>query len=273
MSWVSTSEVSGPRAFDLLSDRTWRLRHSLWILWGVASCGLLAFVGFLFVAAKLQRRTTWLIAAGWTVVAIGMFLYIGLTDEARKAHTESGLSSAIGMTLYVLCLVSVGHMFLLNRDWLRWKANDQARRESLASQMASARYSSPSAPSTVATTSPLLDQMGVASSNFYGPPPVSAPIPTPPPTIPATPEAPVPPPVESRSPIDVNSADVEQICAGLHVSREVAERILRERRVAPFRNEEDFALRSGIAPHEFRHVQDLIVVQRPPGSSGRVLDL
>lgn len=274
MSWVSTSQVSDARAFDLLSDRSWRLRHSLWILWGIASCGLLAFVGFLFVAAKLRRRATWVIAACWTVVAIGMFLYIGLTDEARKAHAESGVSSAIGMTLYVLCLVSVGHMFIVNRDWLRWKADDQARREALASQMASARtFPMPTAPTSSLTEATNRDPMGVAPSNFYG----NAPAPTDATSIPGDPLAPVvpsPPSSAPRSPLDVNSADVEQIRASLEVSREAAQRIVDERaRSGLYRSEEDFALRSGLAPHEFRRIQSQVVAQRPSGSSGRVLDL
>ena len=92
--------------------------------------------------------------------------------------------------------------------------------------------------------------------------------------------------VASAIPVDVNSADLQTLLTRLNLSPESAERVLLDRQTANgFERVEDFVRSSGLKPHEFAKIRNLVHVvprkraepsanefENRPGS-GRVLDL
>ena len=76
---------SDPRPADLLADKSWRRRHSAWLLAPILGCGVLTFVGFLYVAIRVQTRKFWIaavIGCGGSAVA---WVTIALTDSSSEA--------------------------------------------------------------------------------------------------------------------------------------------------------------------------------------------
>lgn len=304
MSWAVTDTPNSARAFQLSNDRNWKLRHSAWLLWGILTCGLLSFIGFAFVAWKTKRRSWWIAATGWALVGVGYFTYISLSDEARKAKAESSLSSAIGSVLLVLLLISLVHMVLLNRAWLRWLANDQSRREenaaSLRAQFAQPPFATQPAQPPLAPPAqlpPPIAQMGVSADTYYADrapassapqtpgaaaPSVSPRQPPPPGGAPTT--APSPPsaaqPATTALPdaglVQVNTASMDTLTAVLGLDRATVERLVAARANQPYLDLEDLGRRSGLTPVQLHRLSARISFQRPaaPGAqAGRVLDL
>lgn len=104
-----------------LADDSWRMRHSLWMLWGILSLGLLTTVGYAYIGRRAGRRA-WLIAAavwaGYAVVVVTVFAIggaqVGWDPTAGFTTTMGTVTVAAWVTAIVL---QVG----ANREWLAWR--------------------------------------------------------------------------------------------------------------------------------------------------------
>ena len=126
MSFPSTS----PSPANLLADKSWRRRHSAWLLAPILGCGMLSFVGFLYVAIRVQTRKFWIAATIGCVGSAAVWIVMALTgdleessDAAGKAaestSSTSDLGAGVALAVWAALLV---YAFVLNRDYLRWRA-------------------------------------------------------------------------------------------------------------------------------------------------------
>ncbi len=288
MSWVSGNPPDSARAYSLLTDRTWRLRHSAWMLWAILSCGFLSFIGLGYVASKTKQRRWWIYTALWAVVAGAFFAYSSLTADVRKANAEGSLSSGVGSVLVMLSLASIVHVAFLNRPWLRWLAEDQARRETAVNALVHGFQQSAPPLATEASLPPVLKDLGISSGEFYGAGPAAqaqplASRPAPGPGTDSPERGPVratnsPEPLPgTQQRLGVNTASAEEFQAALGIGPDRSALIVRERSTrGPYRTLEDFGLRAGLTPVELNRARDRVSVEPIPSqapSTGRVLDL
>ena len=104
-----------------LTSRAWRTRHSAWLLAVILGFGLLSFVGFLYCAVRVGSRVWWRRAAvtfaatvpGWVVMSL-----FSSTDEQRADM----LRMVPEDYPIILWIVLTGYAFVVNRDYLRWRA-------------------------------------------------------------------------------------------------------------------------------------------------------
>lgn len=258
-----------------LSDRRWRLRHSLWLLGPILGASLLTGVAFLYIGIKARRRAWWIVGIGYVVVlGIGASL-----ADSDVTSTRSDWSAGILATVWIGGMV---HALLVNKDWLRWRA--QNADPWYVQEQVAATDVLPS-PNPVP---PEISGLGVDTDRFYSdtppaalhdmPPTQARPPATPPPA--PSPGAPSRPPEPSK--VDVNTATTSDLTRlpGIDLDRAAIIISTRERS-GPFPTPEAFAAAGDLAPHEFSRVRNLVVCgpgSRPqsPGQSGRpgrVLDV
>jgi hypothetical protein len=105
MNYASTD----PTAF--LAKRKWRIRHSAWLLAPILGFGLLSFVGFVYVGLRVRTRKFWI---ALVVGCIGSAIVFVATEWIPGAG-----GGAVIMAAWI-ALVAYG--FVLNRDYLWWRA-------------------------------------------------------------------------------------------------------------------------------------------------------
>lgn len=88
----------------------WRLRHSAWMLAPLLSLGALAWVGFVYVAAR-TLKPTYVALAGFFLVAGGLAGF--WPDDAN--NTQGGL-------LIFVWAAAIVTAFIINPGYLRWRA-------------------------------------------------------------------------------------------------------------------------------------------------------
>lgn len=120
---------TSPSPENLLADRSWRLRHSAWLLAPLLGCGMLSFVGFLYVAIRVQTKKFWIAATvgcvGSAAVWIIMALAGDLEEPSQAAGTADGASTTSDLGVGVAMAAWAGllvYAVVLNRDYLRWRA-------------------------------------------------------------------------------------------------------------------------------------------------------
>lgn len=163
---------SSPAAAALLADRAWRWRHSTWMLTGLLTCGLLACLGYLYIAIRTRKRVWWALAGVSSLVTVGLFVTSPPSSESGASSAEQPTSPIYGF-LIALALALVVAGFFLNRSWLRWLAEYQGAR----------RASAP--PPAAALPPPAMQPPS--------PPPTAVAAPPQPPTVPAPQQPPAPP--------------------------------------------------------------------------------
>lgn len=259
----------------------WRLRHSWWLLIALAGFGCLTGMAFLYVGIRARRPLWWGAGIAYLAVGLASFVVVGTTEQTSLAS-----DIAVGVFLAVW-LGGFVHALLINSSWLRWRAG-------YVPWWAGQPLPAATAPPPDVTAAGVLPPpMRTDPSAYYGPPaassppwqgpPAYAPPPAtnappwladpaafaPPPTSPPTPAAP--------APLDVNLASAEQLAyaTGLDLDRTrwlVTERANR----GGFGSLEEFALVSGIPPHQFAPLRNrLVCVPGPLGHHlpGRILDV
>jgi hypothetical protein len=257
--FVSTTGTSGQRP---LAQRGWRIRHSLWILFPALSFGLLTSVGFVIVGARASRRAWWGAGVGYFVLAV---VALTIPGAGGPGSVLEGVGSAL---LFVLWLGGVGHAFLINPSWLRWRAG---REDEIANRH-----------------TPQLAPASTASWTQGGPPPMTSWAAGPPAaTQPRGPqgaygaqrahEAPwdgppqaaygsAPPPVSrpGSQPLDVNTAGIGELAGLPGFDYERAGRVVTTRgRQNGFGAVEDFHRAAALAPHEIALVRDHVCCSPP----------
>lgn len=97
-------------AQERLANPWWRLRHSAWMLAPLLSLGALAWVGFVYVAAR-TLKPTYVALAGFFLVAGGLAGF--WPDDAN--NTQGGL-------LIFVWAAAIVTAFIINPGYLRWRA-------------------------------------------------------------------------------------------------------------------------------------------------------
>lgn len=271
MSYPSTS----PSPANLIADKSWRRRHSAWLLAPILGFGILSFVGFLYVAIRVQAKKFWVAAAvgstGSAVVWIVMALS-GDLDETSGTGTKAAASSTdttsdwgAGVALAVWAALLV-YAVVLNRDYLRWRAGltDSKAWYNQHTPNTASGYGQP--PVVGQPHVPTPGFLGVNQNDYYAasPAPVTSPAPAYPTQPPQPPAAAAPrvdqaPPAPPFSPLDVNSATADVLARSLGVEFGLASRVVavRDNR-GGFANVDDMVSAVGLQPHEFLKFRDRV---------------
>lgn len=111
-------------SMGLLSSRGWRLRHGMWMLWGILSFGLLWCVGFAIIGFRAKNRT-WLILSGVSLALLAGFIVYSSSGEV-PAEGEPGTSAdaLVGFGLLISWIGGTVLAFFVNRKWLLWLAHN-----------------------------------------------------------------------------------------------------------------------------------------------------
>jgi hypothetical protein len=103
-----------------LTDRSWRRRHSAWLLAPILGLGAFSFIGFVYCAVRIRERK-WVVLAGVSglLSVAGWFLV--------SAWTDANGNTSNAATAYVLGLwvTSVVFAFVVNPDYLAWRASSR----------------------------------------------------------------------------------------------------------------------------------------------------
>lgn len=249
-------------ATQRLSSRSWRVRHSAWLLAPILGFGIFSFVGFLYCAVRVRNRKWWRVAAiTGGLSAVLWALAFGWTDD--NGETTDGVAT-------LTILIWIGFMIwgaILNRDYLRWRAGQTGANAWYNQQHGDAGGGARTAPATAPAPAswaapPPQTVTGVDTSNYYSPPPVS-------------PAQRVQPVASSPRP-DINSATPTELVAALGVDHGLASRVVAARDAhGGFNNVDDLMALAGLQPHEIVRFRERVVVgprKQAPPSGGRVLD-
>jgi DNA uptake protein ComE-like DNA-binding protein len=112
---------------ELLCRRSWRLRHSAWMLWGILSFGMLSFVGFGYIGIKARNRTWLLIAAGALAGLVIYSVSSSIYPPGPKGSPATLSSTLLGLLIVVLWVGSTATAFFVNRQWLVWRAHNSSK--------------------------------------------------------------------------------------------------------------------------------------------------
>lgn len=267
------SVSSSPGA--LLRDKEWRKRNGRWRWWVFLGFGLLGCVGFLIIAFRVQSRKFWTAATVASIGSAACWLTMALSGEtgdsaattaaSKSSDTASGGGWGAGVTM-AIWVAQIGYAILLNRDYLRWKADNRNEwyNQPVNGQTASNFAAAP--PPTQATSPGAAPFLGVDTSAYFA----SAPAPQAPPA-PASSPQPAPAPSTPKRPatttIDINSASAGEIAAAVGVDDGLVRRVIDARiQRGGFSNMHDLVVRAGLQPHEMVRFRDKI--RFGPSSTG-----
>lgn len=300
MSYASSPSPQPARSLAVLQDPSWRRRHSAWLLAPILGLGVFGCIGFLYIAARTGSRRLWITAAVYCAISVPLAVSLTLAPENRPLATVNGL---VLMTLWVGGTI---HGIIVNRQYLRWRANSRPWYVTGASH-------AQTAPSPAFYTQPQpaapLQNLGLDAQQYYAPgqapasaqPPASAPsagfapapapapgpvsaaaapvhapfVAVPSPTLSVRPAMPV-------QPVDVNAADAATLARVPGLDEQWANHIVTVRAERNgFQSMDDFIAAVGIQPHHLMRVRDHITCSATPAaqtpfqtrpSRGRIVD-
>jgi len=259
----------------------------------VFGCGLLSFVGFVYVGLRVRTRKFWIALVIGCVGSALPWLASADSDPATEGSQLSDVGTGIVLAAWVGLVV---YGFILNRDYLRWRAartpaSAWYNQPTVGSSGAPAPlapaptpYAAPQASRTAATPvdqpryhDPVSD-LGVDPRQFYASgQAASAPGPAPAPSaagrVPPVPQRPHATPGGhiATGPVDINTASTADIAAAAGGDAGLADRIVaaREQRGA-FRDLDDLVASASIQPHEFIELRANVAFSRtvPPPTGG-----
>lgn len=113
----------------LLRSRSWRTRHSAWLLAVICGFGFVSFVGFLYCAIRVRSRKWWFRAAVAFAATVPGWIIMGVftSTEDQRADMLRVVPEDYPIILWI---VLTGYGFVVNRDYLRWRAEPWAIRAS-----------------------------------------------------------------------------------------------------------------------------------------------
>lgn len=241
MSYASSHNVQPPAA--LLQDRSWRLRHSAWLLAPILGFGAFGFVGFVYIATRTRSRRLWKFAAIYSTVS-GL-LMISLT-MVSSGSTMSGIN---GLLLIALWLGGTIHAVILNREYLSWRATSRPWYAGAAT--------TPHEPQPQPATQPL-QRLGMDTQQYFAPVASPSPAPTYRPVVQPGPM----PSADVASPaqlVDVNLADEAALANVPGLNDQWARHIVAVRsNRRGFASLTDFTQAVGIQPHHLIRVQNYL---------------
>jgi Helix-hairpin-helix motif len=240
---------------ELLADRSWRLRHSLWVLVPLVTCGILTWAAFVYIGVRARRPAWWIAGIVYAVLTgVAFALTVG-----QSTADPTGVDAQGALTMIVF-LGGTVHAVLVNRAWLRWRSEHNTpwylQADGYPQPAGNGRPPSFGQPSDDGTTGYGTTGYGTTGYGTTGAYP-SGPAPAPPWGSPTGFD---PAPVR----VDVNEADrgALQNLPGMtpeRVSAAVAERARR----GGFRSLEEFASVVGLAPHELMRIRQVACCSTP----------
>jgi competence protein ComEA len=260
---------------ELLCSRGWRLRHGLWMLWGILSFGMLWSIGFAIVGLRAKNQR-WLIFSGiWLAFFIAWVAVSSAIDVPGKGEPSNPISSALDGAIFVSWILGGVLAWLENRKWLVWLAHNSHRGPWYVS-----------ATRTPGTSSAWPDSRAVAAEDalrISGSSPVPAAFPgartspllAPHPAVTAAPWAPqrqpwlAPPapvadattiPAPAWTPVNVNTATRDQLASLPGIDLAWADHIIATRQsIGGFSDPAELVTAANVQPHVFAGIRDRLV--------------
>lgn len=259
-----------------LASGKWRVRHSAWLLAPLFGLGMFSFVGFVYVALRVRSRRFWVACV---VACVGSALVWALPSD-----WSGGIILAVWIGLIV-------YGFVLNRDYLRWRAgrtrvdawyNQPSAPSHLDARVAAQPSTEHRVPMQAAPPNPghripmqaappagtAQQALGVSNADYYAPP-VVQPV--------TSPKRSAGSFGDTRKPVDVNMASRDELASLPGVTTSLAERVVSARqRQGAFLNIDDMAKAAGLQPHELVRFREQVSFDkggpgpevRPPGLPG-----
>lgn len=217
-------------ADELLSNPGWRRRNSLWILWSLATAGVLSCVGFLYTGIRMREPVR------ITIGFVGALLTSAtLATMAPEGEPQSLLNTIlVNMTPFWWIGTSIT-AFLMNRRWLIWKANQP-----------------PKWPTAPASPTQQSQQFAAPPTSYAQPQAFAAPLPGA--TAGST-------QLGYASLLDLNSASREQLLALPGINAEWADYLVALRgRLGGFGDKNEIVIDGKMPPHMYLQIRDLVTV-------------
>ena len=295
---MSSANPSARTSNQLLADRRWRLRHSIWMLGPILSFAIMTWASFLYIGIKARRRDWQIAAILYAIGIVVVIVFTPTTPDSSGAPSGAPASGSAGDwtagLLVALWIAGVVHAFLSNKSWLRWRAQNSAPWYATSGKAApwyatsgkAQQESEQQAPSPTSLP-PQLSTLGIDSTNYYSSPhsseqPSQTGRHAPTRQSPSSSDPPAPPPsapTPSFASLEVNTASVSQFAALPGFDDKRARRVVAAREsCGGFSSIEQFADAAGLAPHEHHRVRALLTCSPPADppetgpASGRVLD-
>ncbi|WP_299444939.1 helix-hairpin-helix domain-containing protein [uncultured Phycicoccus sp.] len=223
---------------------------------------MLSFVGFVYVAIRVQTKKFWIAATvgcvGSAAVWIIMALAGDLQESSQAAGTADGTSTTSDLGAGVAVAVWAGllvYAVVLNRDYLRWRAG---RSESNAWYNQPVGNAAGTNVAYVAPPSQAPDFLGIDQNDYFATPaqPKAQPPSAPKPPAPWRPATPVPPVAQAPTagpagPVDVNTATAATLASSLGIDPSLAARVvaIRDSR-GGYATLDELVTTAGLQPHE-----------------------
>lgn len=268
-----------------LSSRTWRIRHSAWMLAPILSIGLFSWVGFVYIGIRARRAAWW--GAGAVYFSFFIVFLLLPTGAAQAEATGQEEANWQGGVLVAIWAASILHAFLINRSWLRWRAAYRA-----TPWYADPPPGAPLAAPPGGSGSAVIDNLTGDRSAFFAPAPITSPIQAKSadgdlerplrdsPVQHARGPVSLPTSTTPQVPLDVNTADETQLRGLPGMTSDRVRHALSERAARRgFTSTQEFADAIGLQAHEYARLRQALACSpraagSPPQSrqSGRVVD-
>ena len=109
-----------------LSSWWWRIRHSAWLLAPVLGFGTFSFVGFLYCALRVRTRKWWIGAAITFVLSTMIWVFAAIFFEPETDASQTPGGNFTAAYLLVVWAGQILYGFIVNRDYLSWRATRTA---------------------------------------------------------------------------------------------------------------------------------------------------
>lgn len=248
-----TGDAVSPRARERLASPSFRLRASAWMLSPLLLLGLGTGLSFFYVGTRAKRPL-------WAVYGV--------------AYLIGALLTIATPLLVLVWLGGAVHAWKVNSEWLRFRA----REDEGAMTVPGVPVQGWNGPPPAASGHPDLEGLGVGPQAFYRASSPQQP-PVPPPAAAAPPQPQPPPPPAVLVPVDINTADQEQIAQLPGMTPARASSVVAARRAhGPILSLVELGEIAGLQPHERLRLQDRVSFSDATpadgaGRDGRLLDI
>lgn len=265
---------------ELLCSRGWRLRHGLWMLWGILSFGLLWSIGFAIIGFRARNRTWLIFSAIWLAYLVAYIATSSALETPENGDPATPMSSVFALALFASWIGGGVLAWFVNRKWLVWRAHNARRGPWYLTATATPGAADPGGdPAAPASPAAAVDHALRTSMSEYGsgdPPTAAAPpqvSTTAGPSEPDTLHGPAPRfygaqhasgATAAAAPIDLNTATREQLASLPGIDSAWADHIIATRQhIGGFASPADLVTAASVQPHVFADIRDRLVANPP----------